>query len=171
MKDICASCKKMCCKADISFSPVLSDAEISNIEAFQTKNNSPLRNKDDFCFFDAESKTYRLKKLADNSCVFWNSQTRGCSIYAARPLDCKIFPLEYRWFTWMHSPHCPSDMFKKDKMLAQFDGCAKSEIKALKLMHLQAPESTKDKFWIFILKVLPLAKIYAKIFKIRPKRS
>lgn len=165
MKDVCQNCKKMCCKADISFSPVVTKSEIDKIEAFLSANQDvrKLAGDKDFSYFDSESKTFKLSKFSDNRCVFWNPDTSKCRIYPARPLDCKIFPFEYRWFSWMYAPHCPSKVFNKKIMLSQFKDYSPEQVKKLKLMHLRAPESTKDKLWIFILKVLPIASIYEHI--------
>lgn len=52
-----------------------------------------------------------LKKKSNSTCVFWDEEKKGCSIYQSRPFDCKMFPFdirlinnEYHWIVFSCNP-------------------------------------------------------------------
>ena len=168
----CAWCKSMCCKAGYDYSALLTRAENERLRE-RVKNDPELAAKcaGDFSYFDARVGAYKMRKFADNRCVFWEPSTCACRVYEDRPADCRIFPLEYRWFRWMHSPQCPSKGFEKRGMLRQLDAYAPEQVRHLKLLHIRTPESTKDRLWIFLSKVLPVAALYAFYARRRARKG
>jgi len=39
-----------------------------------------------------EYDRYSLKERADGDCIFFNSDTRQCTVYPARPVQCRLWP-------------------------------------------------------------------------------
>ncbi|GEM_PF-6865967 len=169
MNNDCVNCKSKCCMAGLDYSAVMTKEEVDILE--NTLSTRPdLRGKlssEHFYYRDEKIDAYKMRKFENCRCVFWNPETFGCDVYQSRPLDCRIFPLEYRWFRWLHSPQCPSGNFDKNRLLSQFKDFTPKQIRALKLLHIRTPESTKDKLWIFMLKVLPIEFFYAMYVKLR----
>lgn len=161
MNQDCLNCKSVCCMAGKSYSAVMSEREMQALRSAVKADKELLEIVgEDFSYYDETAHAYKMRKLEDDKCVFWNSETYACRVYDIRPLDCKIFPREYRWFRWMHSPQCPSKNFKKSELLTHLKSRTPSEIRTLKKMHILTPESTKDKIWIFLMRSTPIAKVY-----------
>lgn len=162
MNQDCLNCKSACCMAEKSFSAVISDREMATLRAAVEADKSLLETVGkNFAYYDKNAKAYKTRSLENGWCVFWNPENCACRIYEIRPLDCKIFPFEYRWFRWIRSPQCPAKNFKKKSVLGNLKQSDPKEIRALKLMHINTPESTKDKLWIFLIRTTPTAKLYA----------
>lgn len=169
MKNDCVSCKSMCCMAGLPYSAVLTreEADAMRMAVLSSPELRKIVDPDNFCTFDEKIGAYKMLKDASNRCVFWNPETCGCRAYSSRPLDCRIFPLEYRWFTWIHSPQCPSKNFSRRLLLAQLDSAPPENVRKLKLLHLLTPESTRDKLWMLALKLLPITACYRLYMKLK----
>jgi hypothetical protein len=56
-----------------------------------------------------------IRKGADGACVFYRQLGPGCSIYLARPIDCRLYPLDIKVIddrlTWIVYTSCPDGIF------------------------------------------------------------
>lgn len=83
--DTCSNCiniKNCCSSFDKINAPVLNKDELLKIKRIVKKND----------FYEILSDNLFRLKLSDNDCIFFKNGK--CSIYGARPLDCKLFPFD-----------------------------------------------------------------------------
>lgn len=81
--DCCCNCKEV----DM---PILLPHEVENI------SRSTKRNIDSFAT-KRTSNLYQMKRIDDKengACIFFNNNR--CSIYSSRPLDCRMFPFDFK---------------------------------------------------------------------------
>lgn len=86
----CASCGGNCCTGE-SGNIFVSVTEIKGIAKLLEMDESEFRRT----YLRKEGFRYSLKeKIVNGShdCVFFNRSQNGCSIYQARPLQCRTFP-------------------------------------------------------------------------------
>jgi hypothetical protein len=86
----CASCGGNCCTGE-SGNIFVSVTEITAIAALLEMDEREFRRN----YLRKEGYRYSLKEKRVNSsydCVFFNRTQNGCSIYQARPLQCRTFP-------------------------------------------------------------------------------
>ena len=86
----CASCGGTCCTGE-SGNIFVSVTEIKGIAKLLEMDESEFRRT----YLRKEGFRYSLKeKIVNGShdCVFFNRSQNGCSIYQARPLQCRTFP-------------------------------------------------------------------------------
>ncbi|MCX6074131.1 MAG: YkgJ family cysteine cluster protein [Campylobacterales bacterium] len=86
----CASCGGNCCTGE-SGNIFVSVTEITAIAALLEMDEREFRRE----YLRKEGYRYSLKeKIVNGShdCVFFNRSQNGCSIYTARPLQCRTFP-------------------------------------------------------------------------------
>lgn len=86
----CAKCGGNCCTGE-SGNIFVSVTEISAIAKLLEMDERDFRRE----FLRKEAYRYSLKeKKVNNSydCVFFDRSLNGCSIYQARPLQCRTFP-------------------------------------------------------------------------------
>ncbi len=86
----CASCGGNCCTGE-SGNIFVSVTEITAIAALLEMDEREFRRN----YLRKEGYRYSLKEKIVNSshdCVFFNRSQNGCSIYTARPLQCRTFP-------------------------------------------------------------------------------
>jgi Fe-S-cluster containining protein len=102
---ICKSCKlPNCCEIE---PPFLTEHDIAPIE---NATGMPLSE-----FAEARvgpsGKTFMQMKTKNEKCIFYSEQTRRCSIYENRPIDCRLFPLDVDFrdgkFVWIIYKSCP----------------------------------------------------------------
>jgi Fe-S-cluster containining protein len=87
MTDECDECKANCCK-DLSLGPLLSTSDIERIFRHTKMEMSE---------FVEETQNNRFpKKDEKGRCIFLGENSR-CTIYEARPFDCRLFPLDLIW--------------------------------------------------------------------------
>jgi Fe-S-cluster containining protein len=106
---MCRSCKgPRCCERG---SPFLTNSDISAI-ASQTGISS-----DQFVEVSHDnqhSSCYRIKRNALSGCWFYDSTSGQCRIYEARPLDCRLFPLDIAFidnkYAWIMYTSCPVEL-------------------------------------------------------------
>lgn len=86
----CASCGGNCCTGE-SGNIFVSVTEIAGIAKLLEMEEGEFRRT----YLRKEAYRYSLKeKIVNGSydCVFFNRSQNGCSIYQARPLQCRTFP-------------------------------------------------------------------------------
>jgi len=86
----CASCGGNCCTGE-SGNIFVSVTEITAIAALLEMDEREFRRE----YLRKEGYRYSLKEKRVNSsydCVFFNRSQNGCTIYMARPLQCRTFP-------------------------------------------------------------------------------
>ncbi|MFA6143321.1 MAG: YkgJ family cysteine cluster protein [Sulfurimonas sp.] len=86
----CASCGGNCCTGE-SGNIFVSVTEITAIAALLEMDEREFRRN----YLRKEGYRYSLKEKIINGshdCVFFNRAQNGCSIYTARPLQCRTFP-------------------------------------------------------------------------------
>jgi uncharacterized protein len=76
----CTRCGECCQETDM----LLSTADINRLEK---KGYT----QEFFARFDKDG--YALMRNNQGHCVFYNIVERGCTVYAARPLGCRIYPI------------------------------------------------------------------------------
>ena len=86
----CSTCQGKCCTGESGYIYV-SKEEIENISKFL---NLDVR---DFVaeFLFKKMYKYSIKEVVQNDsyeCIFYDRVTNGCTIYEARPLQCRTFP-------------------------------------------------------------------------------
>ena len=52
-------------------------------------------------FVRREGARYSLKEYPDGDCIFLDPETRGCLVYAVRPIQCRTWPF---WKSTLKSP-------------------------------------------------------------------
>lgn len=86
----CASCGGNCCTGE-SGNIFVSVTEITAIAKLLEMDESQFRRE----FLRKEAYRYSLKEKKVNGshdCVFFSRSQNGCTIYQARPLQCRTFP-------------------------------------------------------------------------------
>jgi Fe-S-cluster containining protein len=86
----CASCGGNCCTGE-SGNIFVSVTEITAIAKLLEMDESQFRRE----FLRKEGYRYSLKEKSVNGshdCVFFSRSQNGCTIYQARPLQCRTFP-------------------------------------------------------------------------------
>lgn len=76
----CTRCGICCQETDM----MLTNADIERLEKQGYRKTSFVR-------FDQEG--YALLRNSQGHCVFYNPQTRHCSVYAFRPFGCRVYPV------------------------------------------------------------------------------
>lgn len=86
----CASCGGNCCTGE-SGNIFVSVTEIAAIAKLLEMDEGEFRRT----YLRKEGYRYSLKEVkrgSSHDCVFFNRSLNGCSIYEARPLQCRTFP-------------------------------------------------------------------------------
>ena len=100
MKDLCSTCDHLDCCTGFD-APFLYESDIKRLEDL---------GKEDFVE-DIEVSDFLVKSLKkkENStnCIFWDEETKNCTVYEQRPFDCRMFPFdimkidgEYNWIVF-----------------------------------------------------------------------
>ena len=87
----CARCSA-CCRYDSGF-VFLSRNDVSRLEALFNMGYREFTEA--FCrWVPSENGTERLslKEKSNYDCIFWSTEKEGCSVYEARPIQCRAFP-------------------------------------------------------------------------------
>jgi len=73
---MCRGCGR-CCYAVIPYLQIeLMEEDISKVSEVNR-------------YYDLQSKHWWMKRKDDSSCVYLNAQTKECSIYEIRPIECR----------------------------------------------------------------------------------
>jgi Fe-S-cluster containining protein len=86
----CATCEGRCCTGESGYIYV-TKTEIENIsELLGLSVNDFVR---EYLFKKMYKYSIKERKVGDSyECVFYNKESNGCSIYEARPSQCRTFP-------------------------------------------------------------------------------
>lgn len=117
-------CCGVLCEGGEIAPPFLSSYDIQQIEYF-----SGLK-KEQFAMKRVNPITSNVINLMQTSprqgCIFFNNRTGLCDIYAFRPVDCRLFPLDirfvqnrYHWALFKYS-RCGNDVEKDLSQLIQY---------------------------------------------------
>ncbi len=87
----CAQCGTCCTGAPGVVAMTL--AEVSALAAFLDMDEDAVRTR----YLLPHGKAFRVREHAGGDCIFYKE---GCSIYAARPMQCRTYPF---WFKNMRS--------------------------------------------------------------------
>jgi len=86
----CENCEGKCCTGESGYIYV-SKSEIENIALILEMDVREFVNK--YLFKKMYKYSIKEKKNGDSyECIFYDSTKNGCTIYDARPLQCKTFP-------------------------------------------------------------------------------
>ena len=86
----CENCEGKCCTGESGYIYV-SKSEIENIALILEMDVKEFINK--YLFKKMYKYSIKEKKNGDSyECIFYDSTKNGCTIYDARPLQCKTFP-------------------------------------------------------------------------------
>ncbi len=89
-QDACSSCQARCCTGESGYIYV-TKAEIQNIA--QNLKMDIQEFVDKYLFKKMYKYSIKERKNGDEfECVFYDSTANGCTIYDARPSQCKTFP-------------------------------------------------------------------------------
>ena len=86
----CSSCGGKCCTGESGYI-YLNSKEIQNIAALLSLSEQEFVSR----YLFKKGYKYSIKEREVNGsfeCVFFNSEYSGCSIYEARPVQCRTFP-------------------------------------------------------------------------------
>ncbi len=166
MNEGCVQCNSGCCDANEAISAVLSLSEVERLKSVLEKEYAFT---EEFCIYENKIKGYRMLANSRKKCILLDENSQ-CMAYSHRPLDCKLFPLEYRWFRWKLSYFCPTrNSFNIKCLKRQLKSHSRKERVELKLLHLRSPESGNDKLWIIFLKIFPVAWIFEMYLRLLKK--
>jgi Fe-S-cluster containining protein len=88
---LCFSCKRCssCCRLESGY-VYLSENDLSRLaNEFKMEYTAFITTWCRWVSFDRESERLALKEKSNFDCIFWNQQ---CTVYEARPLQCRTFP-------------------------------------------------------------------------------
>ncbi len=117
--DSCKECPGNCCRG-VSGYVWVTDTEIRNLANFLKMNTIDFRQR----YVRKIDNRYSLKESwtgTDYPCIFFDAEARGCSVYQARPKQCRTYPFweENRGLTGDLTHDCPgirnSSDFSGDK--------------------------------------------------------
>lgn len=106
-KSLCGTCQtNSCCTSTAS--PLLFPSDIKKLDDIGKNSDQYIK---EIKIRGASVKT--IKKKDDlTQCIFWNSDTRKCTIYKNRPFDCMIYPFDifsingkYHWVVYSCNPN------------------------------------------------------------------
>lgn len=99
MKELCNSCEHISCCTGFD-APFLFKNDIQKLEKTGVSKENFI---EEVKVSDFLVKSLKKKEKSTN-CIFWDEDTKNCSVYDNRPFDCKMFPFdimkidgEYRW--------------------------------------------------------------------------
>ena len=86
----CATCQGRCCTGESGYIYV-TKAEIENISKLLGLDIKDFMQQ--YLFKKGYKYSLKEKKIGDSyECIFYDREANGCTIYDARPLQCKTFP-------------------------------------------------------------------------------
>lgn len=86
----CSECPAKCCTGESGYIFV-SDGEIKAISEFLGMDEDNFRKT--YLFKNGYKWSIKERKMQDSyECAFYDASTNGCSVYDARPLQCRTFP-------------------------------------------------------------------------------
>ena len=86
----CATCQGRCCTGESGYIYV-TKAEIENISELLSLNIKDFMQQ--YLFKKGYKYSLKEKIFGDSyECIFYDREANGCTIYDARPLQCKTFP-------------------------------------------------------------------------------
>lgn len=74
-----------CCSSRRFMPPPLSQKDMEKISSYTGEKH----------FFEIQEGIPALRVKPDNNCIFLDNRTNTCTIYPARPVDCRIFPFDF----------------------------------------------------------------------------
>lgn len=86
----CASCGGRCCIGE-SGNIFVSAVEIRAMSGFLQMEEASFRSK----YLEKRGYKFSLRERqvgTSHDCVFYERETQGCAVYAARPMQCRTFP-------------------------------------------------------------------------------
>lgn len=101
-ESLCGNCNHKNCCTD-SAVPLVFPDELEKIKSIDPKYSEHTK------LITIKGKQIAAidKKKNSTECVFWDSNTGGCSIYESRPIDCKLYPFDilyldnsYHWIVY-----------------------------------------------------------------------
>ena len=136
----CSDCPSKCCvftEGRVT-EALLSPKEIKKIELATGRSDFYEKNKSDY--YDVPY--YRFKITTEGCCPFYNLNKGICTIYEVRPIDCRMYPLDFEQIdddidgedTWIVYD-CPLSRQLDDealeKMMNDFEKNSADEIEAI----------------------------------------
>ena len=106
-KSLCGTCQTNDCCTSFS-SPLLFPKDIEKLKEIGKYDDEHVKK------IQINEKTAETIKKKNNStqCIFWDQDSRKCSIYKNRPFDCMIYPFDifkmngkYFWIVYTCNPH------------------------------------------------------------------
>jgi Fe-S-cluster containining protein len=86
----CSTCQGRCCTGESGYIYV-TKAEIENISKLMDLDIKDFMQQ--YLFKKDYKYSIKEKKIGESyECVFYDRESNGCTIYEARPLQCKTFP-------------------------------------------------------------------------------
>ena len=88
--DACSTCQGKCCTGESGYI-YISKVEIENISKLLNLDVKEFVNK----YLFKKMYKYSIKEILHNDsyeCIFYDRESNGCTIYDARPSQCKTFP-------------------------------------------------------------------------------
>jgi len=159
--EACRGCvKACCCRSEAStysmhHEALVSAGEIVRIERATGRSDFYEERESHY----AEEAYYTLRLRDDGTCLFFEPQVGQCSIYDIRPVDCRLFPLDFdefdeddtnRWFLWACPLSEQLDATAVEDMIAVLEDRFAEEIRAI----WNAGEPTKDLRGTGVLRIL-----------------
>lgn len=111
----CKGCNNHCCGENPTLTPVLLPEEAKRLKNYVKAINTHW------------GLIYVLEKKANGTCIFLDEDTRRCSRYEERPLECKLYPLlldfsQKQPTARLNLPQCPniSTLIFDEKKIKKF---------------------------------------------------
>ena len=105
-KKLCESCSEQSCCTN-SAVPLVFTSDLKKLKKIGKATDQFLKKKK----IGKYSIDTIKKKVNSDMCVFWNENTKNCSIYSERPFDCKAYPFDilkidgqYHWIVYSCNP-------------------------------------------------------------------
>lgn len=119
-KTLCKTCQTNSCCTSFS-SPLLFPTDVEKLKAINKYNDKYVQE------IKIRGKLLKsIKKKKNSECVFWDNNSRKCSIYKNRPFDCMMFPFDiftingkYFWVVYSCNPN--SDWKWSESHLQMFE--------------------------------------------------
>ena len=101
-ENLCGNCSHKNCCTD-SAVPLVFSKDLEKIKKIDLQYIKHIKTIE----INGEQISAIKKKEGSTECVFWDSDTGGCTIYESRPMDCRLYPFDilyvnnsYQWIVY-----------------------------------------------------------------------